>query len=247
MQVGIQVKRAPHALFGPSRGGYFLPVNVLGKLFRGKFLDALHAAWKEGELDLAGSTAELNDPVRWAELKDRLYRKNWVVYAKPPFGGAEHVFRYLGRYSHQVAISNHRITEFDAGRVTFTLKDYKNDAAKKLMTLDALEFIRRFLLHVLPKAFVRIRHYGLCAGRNVHTKLTAARELLDPEPSELSHSGPLPPEPCPWWVRFRQHTGIDLMACTACGTGRLIRRRALSRVELEMAGFTDARASPVAA
>ena len=80
---------------------------MLGKLFRGKFLDALHAAWKEGELDLAGSTAELSDPMRWADLKDRLYRKDWVVYAKPPFGGPEHVFRYLGRYSHQVAISNH--------------------------------------------------------------------------------------------------------------------------------------------
>jgi hypothetical protein len=230
-----------------GRDGYFLPVNVLGKLFRGKFLDALHTAWKEGELDLAGSIAELNDPMRWAGLKDRLYRKNWVVYAKPPFGGPEHVFRYLGRYTHRVAISNHRITEFDAGRVTFTLRDYKNDAAKRHMTLDAGEFLRRFLLHVLPKAFVRIRHYGLSAGRNVHTKLAAARELLDPQPANLTLSVPLPPEPCPWWERFQQLTGIDLMACPSCATGRLIRRRALSPSELEIAGLTDARAPPVAA
>ena len=230
-----------------GRDGYFLPVHVLGKLFRGKFLDALHTAWKEDELDLAGSTAELNDPMRWASLKDRLYRKNWVVYAKPPFGGPEHVFRYLGRYSHRVAISNHRITEFDAGRVTFTLKDYKNDGTKKYMTLDAVEFLRRFLIHVLPKSFVRIRHYGLSAGRNVHTKLAAARELLDPQPAKLTHSVPLPPEPCPWWERFRQLTGIDLMACPSCANGRLTRRRALSPSELEITGLTDARASPVAA
>ncbi len=230
-----------------GRDGYFLPVHVLGKLFRGKFLNALHTAWKEGKLDLAGSTGELNDPMCWASLKDRLYRKNWVVYAKPPFGGPEHVFRYLGRYSHRVAISNHRITSFDTGRVTFTLKDYKNDGAKKYMTLDAVEFLRRFLLHVLPKAFVRIRHYGLSAGRNVHTKLAAARELLDPQPPKLTHSVPLPPEPCPWWERFRQLTGIDLMSCPSCANGRLIRRRALSPSELEITGLTDARASPVAA
>jgi hypothetical protein len=230
-----------------GRDQYFLPVNVLGKLFRGKFLDALHSAWKEGQLDLAGSTVELNDPVRWAGLKDRLYRKDWVVYAKPPFGGPEHVFRYLGRYSHRVAISNHRIVEFDHGRVTFSLKDYKDDGTKKHMTLDAVEFLRRFLLHVLPRAFVRIRHYGLCAGRNVHTKLAAARELLDPQPAALAHSAPVPPEPCPWWERFRQHTGIDLMACPSCGNGRLVRRHPLSPGELEIAGLTDARASPAVA
>jgi hypothetical protein len=230
-----------------GRDGYFLPVRVLGKLFRGKFLDALHSAWKQGELDLAGRTAELGDPVRWAALKDRLYHKNWVVYAKPPFGGSEQVFRYLGRYTHRVAISNHRIIEFSAGRVTFTLRDYKDGGSKKSMTLDAVEFIRRFLLHVLPKGFVRIRHYGLSAARNVHTKLAAARHRLDPELAELAQTAPLAAETRPWWERFREHTGIDLMACPSCGNGRLVRRQVLAPGEIESAGLTEARASPVAA
>jgi len=229
-----------------GRERFLLPVKVLGKLFRGKFLALLDRAYRDGELALGGSTAELADPLAWAVLRDRLYRTDWVVYAKPPFGGAEQVFRYLGRYTHRVAISNHRIIDLSDGNVTFRIKDYKDGARNKTMTLDAVEFLRRFLLHVLPKGFVRIRHYGLCASRNVNTKLLAARRLLAPE-AACDTQPPAPAsEPAPWWERFRQHTGIDVMACPCCG-GRLV-RRSVRPDELPSALDTSlARAPPVAA
>ena len=220
---------------------YLLPVKVLGKLFRGKFLARLEQAYQNGELELAGSTSELQDPVVWASLRDRLYRTNWVVYAKPPFGGVELVFRYLGNYSHRVAISNHRIVNFAEGKVTFTIKDYKNGAKRKTVTLDAVEFLRRFLLHVIPKGFHRIRHYGLYASCNVNNKLVIARRLLEPctEPDEspqdtttIVHS---------WDKRFLMLTGIDIMTCPRCG-GRLLRKNALFPCTSEYPG----RAPPVA-
>jgi hypothetical protein len=226
----------------PGRERYLFPVKVLGKLFRGKFLDALERAWKEGKLDLAGSTAELSAPIAWSAFRDRLYRKDWVVYAKPPFGGPDHVFRYLGRYTHRVAISNHRIVELKDGNVTFTLKDYADGGKKKLMTLGAVEFIRRFLLHVLPDGFVRIRHYGLYAGRNIHTKLAAARHLLDPAPS----SKPLDSKPRLWWERFLETTGIDVMLCPCCG-GHLVRRHTLPPSHDLSPGASNVRAPPEAA
>lgn len=208
---------------------YFLPVVVIGKLFRGKFLDALHRAYKSSELTLVGSTAHLADPMVWNAFKDELYRKNWIVYAKPPFGGAEHVFKYLGRYTHRVAISNHRLIEMENGCVTFSYRDYKNDIETTMM-LTAVEFLRRFLLHVLPTGFTRIRHYGLYAGRNVETKLADSRRLLDPE------SGTTPAnqkDSRPWWERFLENTGIDVMRCPHCG-GRLVRTR---RIEPSFDGF----------
>ena len=226
----------------PGRERYLLPVKVLGKLFRGKFLDALERAWKEGKLDLAGSTADLADPVAWSTLRDRLYRKDWVVYAKPPFGGPEHVFRYLGRYTHRVAISNHRIVDFKDGNVVFTVKDYADDGKKKLMTLNAVEFIRRFLLHVLPDGFVRIRHYGLYAGRNVRTKLATARHLL--EPARLAE--PACPKPHSWWERFLKNTGVDVMLCPCCG-GRLRRTHTLPPCHDLSPGASKVRAPPEAA
>jgi hypothetical protein len=161
-----------------GREDYFLPVRVLGHLFRGKFLAGLKAAYQAGQLTLAGSVEALRNPAQFRQLLGTLYRQRWVVYAKPPFGGAEQVYRYLGRYTHRVAISNRRLVSLEQGRVTFCYKDYADDQRLKLMTLDAAEFIRRFLLHVLPKGFVRIRHYGLLAGRNVDTKLADCRRLL---------------------------------------------------------------------
>jgi hypothetical protein len=204
-------------------------VNVLGKLFRGLFLDALDHAYRRGELDLAGSTAELAHPLAWRSFKNELYAKSWLVYAKPPFGGPEHVFRYLGRYTHRVAISNHRIVAFADGKVTFLFKDYKQDGKQRRMTLTAVEFLRRFLLHVLPKRFVRIRHYGLCAPSN-GDKLETARRLL-----AAQAPGP-PPNPgadteaqaMSWQQRFLAHTGVDVMACPRCEHGRMVRRRRLS-------------------
>jgi len=210
-----------------ARHNFFLPVKVLGKLFRGKFLDALQKAYQSGKLRLGGSTAELAEPARWRSFIDRLYQKDWVVYAKPPFSGPEQVFQYLGRYTHRVAISNHRIIAFSNARVTFTLKDYTDHGRRRQMTLDALEFIRRFLLHVLPKGYTRIRHFGLYAGRHISTKLETARRLLASAGSgpQSAVSHPSAEDRPPWWERLRERTGIDLMACPGCGTGRLVRRR----------------------
>jgi len=213
----------------PGRQRFFLPVKLLAKLFRGKFLHALHRAWKHGRLALAGSTAHLADPHIWSAFKNRLYGTPWVVYAKPPFGGPEHVFRYLGRYTHRVAISNHRLLNVTDGQVTFRIKDYTDRGRKKTLTLDAVDFLRRFLLHVLPTRFVRIRHYGLSAGRNVQRKLATARRLLEPQQTPPIVSTPPASdasEPQSWAERFRDLTGIDIMACPCCG-GRLIRRQAL--------------------
>jgi len=228
-----------------GRQRYLLPFKVLGKLFRGKFLALLERAYKDGQLKLAGSTAALADQVAWARLRDRLYRKRWVVYAKPPFGGAKQVFCYLGRYTHRVAISNHRIVDIADGEVSFTVKDYKDGARKKTITLEPVEFLRRFLLHVLPKGFVRIRHYGLYASRNVNTKLVAARRLLEPDPPAETpqHAAPSG-EPTSWWERFRDQTGIDVMVCLACG-GRLVRRPALPNELSTATSVSLARAPPV--
>ena len=219
-----------------ARENYLLPVKVLGRLFRGKFLAALDRAYEDGELELTGSTAELSEPETWRRFKDRLYKKDWVVFAKPPFGGPEHVFNHLGRYTHRIAISNHRIVDVAGGKVTFSWKDYADGCKKKLMTLDAVEFLRRFLLHVLPSGFVRIRHYGLCASSNVNTKLMAARRLLEPSTEATPPSKPEPEstEPPPWWERFLEQTGIDVMACPSCAIGRMQRQRSLSSIEIAM-------------
>jgi hypothetical protein len=208
-----------------GRERYLLPVKVLGRLFRGKFLAGLQQAYRESRLDLAGSTAQWAAPAAWGHLRDQLYRRDWVVYAKPPFGDVQQVFRYLGRYTHRVAISNHRLLALRDGRVSFTVKDYKDGARRKVLTLDAVEFLRRFLLHVLPRNFVRIRHYGLYASRHVQGKLATARRLLQPDAPDDADAGQVPTDPVPWWEQMRQQTGIDPMQCPCCG-GRLMRRGA---------------------
>ncbi len=202
-----------------AKRGFFLPVKALGRLFRGKFLHALREAHRQDQL-----RGSIQAPGAWKRLLDLLYQLDWVVYAKPPFGGPEHVFRYLGRYTHRVAISNQRLVALGAGRVSFTLKDYADDGKRKRLTLDTGEFIRRFLLHVLPRGFVRIRHYGLLARRNVRTRLCRARMLLErrrgvhPRKTETNDS-----IPATWWERLLRLTGIDVMLCPYCGKGRLIR------------------------
>jgi hypothetical protein len=174
-----------------ARQDYLLPVKVMGRLFRGKFLHGLQQLYQRGELSFAGSTEALAQPKHFAALRDALYRRDWIVYAKPPFGSAEHVYRYLGRYSHRVAIANSRLIAMEAGRVRFRYKDYAHGNRIRQMTLSAEEFIRRFLLHVLPKRFVRIRHYGLMAARNVDTKLARCRALLE----RTAEPSPAPPQP----------------------------------------------------
>jgi len=212
---------------------FLLPVKVLGKLFRGKFLDGLEKAWKAGDLVLGGETAHLADPLAWKSFRNQLYKPRWVVYCKRPFGGAEQVFRYLGRYTHRVALSNHRILDLGASGVTFTVRarkrkgeDSDEQAPKSArLTIPGVEFIRRFLLHVLPKGFVRIRHYGLLAPRRVGTDLAHAKRVLAPRiavvPAEQTQKEKEQLDP--WWERFQRLTGIDVMACPCCG-GRLVRR-----------------------
>lgn len=160
------------------RYAFFLPVKVLGKVFRGKFLEGLRRAFRRKKLDLGGATTHLAHAPRFQAFVHKLFGLDWVVYAKPAFGGPAAVLRYLGRYTHRVAISNHRLTAFDGERVTFRWKDYARGNKKRLMTLSATEFLRRYVQHILPRGFVRIRQYGYLASHCRAAFLTLGRKLL---------------------------------------------------------------------
>ena len=167
-----------HARWIHPRYPFFLPVKVLGKVFRGKFVAGLRRAFRKQRLKLAGQIQHLNQSKVFASFLRTLFRQDWVVYAKPAFGGPEHVVRYLGRYTHRIAISNHRLIAFDGGQVTFRWRDYARGNKQRLMTVSAEEFIRRFLVHVLPKGFVRIRHFGFMANAQRSQSLDLCRRLL---------------------------------------------------------------------
>jgi len=192
----------------PTRPGFLLPVRVLGALFRGKFLARLARLYDDGELRLVGIAAALADPARFARLRDKLYRTRWVVYAKQPFGRPEQVFRYLGRYTHRVGISNRRLVSLDERGVTLRTR---GDATA---TLTPHEFLRRLLLHVLPKGFVKIRHHGLMAAGNVSTRLATARRLLEATSGATSRTPPLPSSFCDLLLAL---TGVDIRRCPRCG------------------------------
>lgn len=162
-----------------GRAGFFLPVRVLSRVFRGKFIDFLKQAFARGELEFHGHLEPAAEPAAFERLVDRSVRKEWVVYAKPPFGGPEQVLKYLARYTHRVAIANSRLLSVSGGQVTFRWKDYAGGNQRRTMTLDAVEFLRRFLLHVLPDGLVRIRHYGFLANRFRQEKLDRCRALLE--------------------------------------------------------------------
>jgi len=170
---------------------FFLPVKVLSRVFRGKFLAGLKRLYRRHKLRCAGPASALADPRQFGRLLRSLYKQDWVVYAKPAWGGPIQVLRYLGRYTHRVAISNHRLLSFDGERVTFRWKDYAHGSQPRVMTLTAVEFQRRFFLHVLPKGFVRIRHFGCLANRFRSNSLALGRKLLATAPSSES-SDPLP-------------------------------------------------------
>jgi Putative transposase/Transposase zinc-binding domain len=171
----------------PKYAGFFLPVKVLSRVFRGKFVDALRRAYTRDQLDLSGGTEHLRDPVQWHAFVDALFQTDWVVYAKPAFGGASAVLRYLGRYTHRVAISNHRLLAFDCDRVTFQWKDYAHGDRRRAMTLSTMEFLRRFVQHILPRGFVRIRQSGFLANTCRVARVALARTLL---------ATPAPAVPC---------------------------------------------------
>jgi hypothetical protein len=199
---------------------FLLPVRVMGALFRGKLLAKLRHAHSRGRLDLG---PEPLDPEGFRILLDRLERTDWVVYAKRPFGGAEHVVRYLGRYTHRIGISNRRLVSFTHGEVTFRTKSGKS------ITLAADEFLTRFVQHVLPAGFVKIRHYGLMAPSHATTTLEVARRLLDRSSQRASRDAATAPSPAPaadlaWRELLCELTGIDLRRCPACGAMAVVRR-----------------------
>jgi hypothetical protein len=154
-----------HTRWIRSRPRFFLPIPVLRRVFRGKFVAGLKSAFRHGQLHLSGDLALLAQPKFFAAWLRPLFRKDWVIYSKPPFGGPEYVLQYLGRYTHRVAISNHRLLSLHDGHVTFRWRDSAHNNEQKLMTLSLDEFLRRFLLHLLPKGFVRIRNFGFLANR----------------------------------------------------------------------------------
>jgi len=181
----------------PKCAGFFLPKQVLSIVFRGKFTDGLKLLFRRKKLAFHGSLRWLEEPRSFARFLHALHRHKWVVYPKKPFGGPEGVLHYLARYTHRVAISNHRLLGMENGKVTFRWKDYAHGGKKRKMTLAAEEFIRRFLLHVVPKGFTRIRHYGWMANRCRRQRAALCRELLGAEPAPPLASGDAPRRQCP--------------------------------------------------
>ncbi len=160
------------------RKKFFLPVRVLSRLFRGKLLAFLRQAFTQGELEFFGKLRELSEPARFHAWIESLKKSEWVVYAKPPLRRSQHVLQYLARYTHRVAISNGRLESLEKGRISFRWRNAKKSNRIQTMTLDAVEFLRRFLLHVLPRGFVKIRYYGFLAHRHRAAELARCRQLL---------------------------------------------------------------------
>lgn len=205
------------------RSGFFLPVRALSRVFRAKYRDGLRRLVDEGRLILPD---RLRDPAAFASWLAEQCRRDWVVYAKPPFGGPERVLKYLARYTHRVAISNSRITDVSDGRVTFRYKDYADDHRSKAMTLSGVEFLRRFMQHVLPKGFVKVRHYGLLANRDRDARLAVCRRLLAVESLRTRLMGT--PSPVREERSIVTPPRVVERACPFCGSDR-IECRALPR------------------
>jgi Putative transposase len=189
-----------HANWIPARRSFFLPIGVLSRVFRGKFVAGLKTAFREGTLQFHGSLASLRDPRTFSSWLRTLFRHDWVVYAKPPFGGPEHALRYLGAYTHRVAISNSRLVALSDGNVTFRWRDSAHGNKKRLMTLAVEEFLRRFLLHLLPRGFVRIRNFGFLANRQRAILLPLCFQLLrGSETMPASTASPATKQPDSLW------------------------------------------------
>ncbi|MBV9309080.1 MAG: transposase [Acidobacteriaceae bacterium] len=178
MVPGGGVSRDGREWKNPPRRGFFLPVRVLSRVFRGKFVAGLKRLFRRRQLQFHGTLRYLTTAKFFRRFLRSLFRSDWVVYAKKPFGGPEHVLQYLARYTHRVAISNHRLLSFADGQVTFRWKDYAHGSQQRKMTLSTDEFLRRFLLHVLPRGFVRIRHFGFLAHRQRGQHITRCRQLF---------------------------------------------------------------------
>lgn len=199
-----------------SKKKFFIPVKVLSRKFRGKFLYYLNKLYLNNKLTFPKSISELNSRNIFNEFKDSLYKKEWIVYSKAPFSSAEYVLQYLGRYTHRVAISDNRIIKVDENNVSFRWRDYKDNNKQKLMTLKANEFIRRFTMHILPDRFVKIRHYGILGNRNKKLKFKRCLEIfrIKPRDDEKLSSAEL----------FFKLTGIKIGMCKVCEKGNLIEK-----------------------
>jgi hypothetical protein len=201
---------------------FFIPVKILSRLFRGKFLAYLREAHDLGKLVFPGKIAHLKGKPAFEAMVTDLYRHEWVVYCKPPFKNAETVIDYLGRYTHRVALSNDRLVKFKGDQVTIRYRDADDSDTIKCMTLDAFEFIRRFLLHILPDQFMKIRHYGILSNRNRTTKLPKCKEILGVSTNQ-NHEVEKPS----WEELLTRITGIDPRLCPHCGKGKMLLKEVL--------------------
>lgn len=209
-----------------SRSRFFLPVKVLRRVFRGKFIAGLKRAFRKGELSFPGRLQHLADTHAFHAFLRPLFRHDWVVYAKRPFGGPEYVLQYLARYTHRVAISNHRIVDVADGHVTFRWKDYAHGSAPRTMTVRGEEFLRRFLLHVLPRGFVRIRFFGFLSNRHRAQLLPRCQQVL----------GDSPPSPRPEPATERLASWV----CPHCGGAmHMIERLTADEVRRRVAAGHD--------
>jgi Putative transposase/Transposase zinc-binding domain len=208
-----------HTHWVRSQNRFFLPLKVLSRVFRGKFVAGLRQAVQNELLHFPGTLAPLAQPKTFAAWLRLLFRKDWVVYAKRPFGGPEYVLQYLGRYTHRVAISNHRLISFTEGKVTFRWRDSAHHNEQKLMTLSLDEFLRRFLLHLLPKGFVRIRHFGFLANRRRATLLPLCFPLLGAVQQPQAHQN--------------SSASNDLWHCPKCGGPMVVLER-LTATEIQL-------------
>src|SRR5712671_752843 len=211
-----------HTRWIRSRPHFFLPIQVLRQVFRGKFVAALKSAFEHGQLHLSGNLALLAQPKIFASWLRPLFRKDWIVYSKPPFGGPEYVLQYLGRYTHRVAISNHRLVSSEDGHVTFRWRDSADGNKQKLLPLSVNEFLSRFLLHILPQGFVRIRNFGFLANRRRTTLLPLCFQLLRATPEPLTEEHASSTEEAP-----------DLYPCPKCaGPMKIIERLTAAEIQL---------------
>ncbi len=200
-----------------GRRNFLFPVKALSRVFRGKFLDVLSKAFTNGKLIFPGKLEPLHTPRGFQELLDHVWQKEWIVYSKKPIAGPEQVLDYLGRYTHRIAISNHRLRQVKNGQVTFDYRDRKDGNKVKTTTIPATEFMRRFLLHVVPSAFCRIRHFGFLANRVKHQQLQRCRQLLDQKPETVA----VPTVPVNARDQLLRLTGIDVSKCPQCQLGTM--------------------------
>jgi hypothetical protein len=201
------------------RPDFFLPVRVLSRLFRRLFLDSLQKAFDSGKLQFFGALEPLQERLAFVQRLDRAKASEWVVYAKRPFAGPQQVLDYVGRYTHRVAISNNRLLDIENDQVCFQWKDYRNGDQVKTMTLSADEFIRRFLFHVLPNGFQRIRYYGFLGNRYRQEKLEKCRRLLG---MQMPNPLPAPRPEQDYRDRYEELTGFSLRQCPQCQRGRMV-------------------------